>query len=181
MQTTDSYNRGGFIAFLFSMTFSLAFFAYLGFMHPGVDLKEVPEEAQTTGAAVAGQEAAPPVDVTKIEKPWEPNEALIAHGAAVFKTNCSACHGNTGAGDGPAGAALVPPARNLIEGKWKQGGDSASLFKTLQTGIPGSSMAPFKHLPKTDRWALVQWIRSITQNKIPDDAAKLEAFAQTAE
>lgn len=42
-------------------------------------------------------------------------------------------------------------------------------------------MAPFKHLPKTDRWALVQFIRSITQNKEADDAATLATFGATAE
>lgn len=180
MQTSDSYNRGGYIAFLFSMVFSLAFFVYIGLMHPGIDLKEIPKEATAAvGQTVAGGEGAT-VDISKIEKPWEPNEAMAQHGAGVYKTNCAACHGASGAGDGPAGGSLVPPPRNFIEGKWKNGGDSVTLFKTIETGIPGTSMAPFAHLPARDRWGLVQYIRSITKNKINDDAAKLEAFAKTA-
>jgi high-affinity iron transporter len=180
MQTSDSYNRGGFIAFLFSMIFSLVFFAYLALFQGGIDLKEIPEEATDTGPAVAGANQAAQVNVAKIQKPWEPNDAMVAHGATVFKTNCSACHGATGAGDGVAGASLVPPPRNFIEGKWKKGGDSASLFNTISTGIAGTSMAPFGHLPAVDRWGLVQFIRSITKNKVADDAGKLDAFAQTA-
>ncbi len=180
MQTNDSYNRGGFIAFIFSMAFSLLFFAYVGLMHPGIDLKEVPEEATATGPALAGESAAAKVDISKIEKPWEPNDGMVAHGAGIYKTNCTACHGPNGAGDGPAGASLVPPARNMVEGKWKIGGDSIALYKTLQNGIPGGSMASFSHLPPTDRWALVQFIRSITKNLVPDDATKLEEFAKTA-
>jgi len=35
------YNRGGFIAFMFSMVFTLAFFVYIAFIHPGVDLHEI--------------------------------------------------------------------------------------------------------------------------------------------
>jgi mono/diheme cytochrome c family protein len=177
----DSYNRGGYIAFLFSMTFSLCFFVYVTLFHPGIDLKEVPKapeaEAEQT---VAGEGAAKEVDVSKIEKPWVENADMAAHGAKVFANTCAICHGPKGGGDGPAGAALKPPPRNFIEGKWKVGGDSIHLFKTIHDGIPGSSMASFAHLPVGDRWALVQFIRSITQNKVKDDAAKLEAFAKTA-
>ena len=35
------YNRGGYIAFMFSMAFTVVFFIYLAFIHPGVDLKEI--------------------------------------------------------------------------------------------------------------------------------------------
>lgn len=35
------YNRGGMLAFMFSMVFTTAFFIYIAFIHPGVDLKEV--------------------------------------------------------------------------------------------------------------------------------------------
>ena len=74
---------------------------------------------------------------------------------------------------------MNPPPRNFVEGKWKNGGDSATLFKTISTGIPGSSMASFAHIPAPDRWSLVQFIRSLTKNKIQDDPAKVEAFAKT--
>ncbi len=174
----DSYNSGGFYAFLFSMVFSLGFFFYVVMVHPGVDLKEVTttipgEQSQTVAAKV--------VDVTKIDKPWVENEDMAIHGAKVYANVCAVCHGPKGAGDGPAGMSLVPKPRNLIEGGWKQGGDSIGLFGTLQKGIPGSSMAPFGHLPIKDRWGLVQYIRSITKDKPKDDSAKLEAFAKTAQ
>ena len=104
----------------------------------------------------------------------------MKHGQKTYTNNCSVCHGAKGAGDGPGGVALNPPPRNLIEGKWKRGGDSIALYTTLQKGLEGTSMAAFGHLPTVDRWALVQYIRSITQDKTADDPAKLEAFAQTA-
>jgi mono/diheme cytochrome c family protein len=176
----DEYNKSGLIAMAGSVAFCLLFFIYIAFVHPGVDLKEVPEEVAAEGGLAQGG-GAPAVDVTTIAKPWEPNEALVAHGAKVYKTACAVCHGNTGLGDGAAGAALNPPARNLVEGKWKKGGSSKELFVTLQEGIPGGSMASFKHLPKTDRWALVQFIRSITKDKSADDPAQLEAFGAKAD
>ncbi len=182
MQTNDTYNRGGMIAFVFSMVFSLVFFFYISLMHQGINLKEIPEEAMSGGSPSGeGAAAVAAVDISKIEKPWEPNDDMVTHGAKIYKANCTACHGDKGAGDGPAGMALIPPARNLIEGKWKKGGDSIALYKTLHDGIEGTSMAAFKHLPKQDRWALVQFIHSITKNKVADDAAKLEAFAKSAD
>ena len=36
-----------------------------------------------------------------------------AVGAELFNTNCSACHGPQGHGDGPAGASLDPAPQNL--------------------------------------------------------------------
>lgn len=175
----DSYNRGGFIAFAFSMAFSLLFFVYVSFLHPGVDLKEIPEAAAPEQMQAQAPTSA--VDVKSIPDPWKENPALVEHGQQVYTTNCAVCHGPTGAGDGPAGASLNPPPRNFVEGKWTQGGSSIDLFKTLQTGVPGTSMVSFSHLPVVDRWALVQYIRSITKNKVPDDPAKLEAFGKSAQ
>lgn len=36
----ENYNRGGMMAFLFSMAFSICFIIYLAFIQGGVDLKE---------------------------------------------------------------------------------------------------------------------------------------------
>lgn len=176
----DNYNIGGFYAFLFSMVFSLGFFFYVVVFQPGIDLKEV--KATSVEQTVAGATAEPTkaIDIAKIEKPWEESADVAAYGAKVYASACAICHGPQGKGDGPAGTALQPPPRNFVEGKWKVGGDSVALFTTIQKGIPGSSMAPFGHLPVKDRWALVQYVRSITQNKIKDDPAKLEAFGKTA-
>lgn len=180
MQNGDSYNRGGYIAFVFSMVFSLAFMAYLAWMHPGIDLKEIPEEAMAEGAAAPAEGSAPAFDVASVENPWVSSDGMIAHGKKLFQQNCAACHGPSGAGDGPAGGALVPPPRNIIEGKWTKGGDEISLFKTLQAGISGTSMAAFGHLPVKDRWALVHFMRSITNNKVDIDPAQVEEFGKTA-
>ena len=59
----NDYNKGGMIAFVFSMAFTLLFFVYVSFVHKGVDLKEVaavqPGAEQTVAeqAAPAGPKA----------------------------------------------------------------------------------------------------------------------------
>ena len=166
-------NNGGLGVFILSMIVTFGTFIYVVFFSGGIDLKEI--KPQDT-AAVEQKVAEVKVDVSGINEPWLPNDDMVKHGAALFKTNCAMCHGPEGKGDGIAGKALKPPPRNMVEGKWKQGGGELAMFATLQNGIPGSSMQGYKDaLPAKDRWALVQFVHSITQNKINDSEADLKA------
>lgn len=169
----DSYDKWGLVTFLGSVAFCCVFFIYISFFHPSVEVNELAPEPGPGGAPVV-------VDIASIEKPWTENSDVANHGKKVFKTNCALCHGETGKGDGAAGAALVPKPRDLVEGKWTKGGKSKELFHTISNGIDGTSMAAFKHLSVTDRWALVQFIRSITKNKVAEDATDLDKFAEKA-
>ncbi len=173
----EEYNRGGMIAFIFSMSFVFLFFIYIVAIHPGVNLDEkVKDPTASLELAAAG----PAFDIATVNEPWAKNDDVIAYGKKVFSTNCAMCHGEQGKGDGPAGAALKPPPRNLIEGKWTQGGGMISLFKVVTNGIAGTSMAAFGHFKPADRWALVQFIESITQNKSKDTPEQVAEFAKSA-
>ena len=174
-QHNDQHNNGGMIAFLFSIIFVLGFFFYVSFVHPGVDLKENLQVAQKVQ-----QMAEAAVDVSKIAEPWVANADMVKYGQKLFATNCAMCHGNEGKGDGAAGQALNPKPRNLVEGPWKKGGGYVGLYTVLTEGIPGTSMAAFAHLKPVDRWALVQFIDSITKAKVKEDAKKVSDFAKTA-
>jgi len=169
----DQYNRGGLIAFLFSFIFVLLFFGYVAFIHPGVDLKENLQVAQKMSAMVETE-----VDVSKISEPWVPNKDMVAHGKKLFAQNCATCHGNEGKGDGPAGQALNPKPRNLVEGPWKKGGGYTGWYTVLTEGLPPSAMVAWAFLKPVDRWALVQFIDSITKAKVNEDAAKIAEFAK---
>lgn len=170
----DQHNHGGLLAFLFSMIFCMAFFFYVSFIHPGVDLKENISSPETQVAVEA------PVDISKITEPWVPHPDMVKHGAKVYAQNCAMCHGAEGKGDGTAGAGLNPKPRNLVTGPWKKGGGYIGLYTVLTEGLAGTSMAAYAHLSSGDRWALVQFVDSITQAKVTEDAGKVAQFAKAA-
>lgn len=96
------------------------------------------------------------------------------NGATIFKTNCVTCHGETGKGDGPVGAALNPPPRDFSVGEFKfdanedgTPGEDADLILVIKNGAGnyGGSplMAPWGHLPESDIDDLVAFIRTLKQ------------------
>jgi mono/diheme cytochrome c family protein len=160
--------------------FSLLFFVYIAVLHPGVDLKEVPTDTAVEQTLAEGSEES--FDISQIDEPWVYSDEMASYGKTVYKSYCLSCHGVKGAGDGPAAATLTPKPRNLIAGGWINGGTSQKLFETLQNGLEGTSMMGFKGaISKADRWALVHYIRSITEDKPEDDAEALKSFAASAE
>ena len=168
-ENQDFHNRGGLTALLGSVVFVAAFFVYVVFVQKGVDLGENVVELSTADA--------PKYDLASEKAPWVSNENIVAAGAKLFKQNCAVCHGEKG--DLVGGLAN---ARNLIEGQWKMGASAIAHYKVLQDGLPGTQMASFKaQLKPFERWALVNFIESITKNKSTDKPADVATFAQSAD
>lgn len=71
--------------------------------------------------------------------------AGAADGAALYKTNCASCHGDSGKGDGPAGQYLNPRPADL--GEVVKTVKEEEIFKAIKEGgqAVGKSplMAPF--------------------------------------
>ena len=107
-----------------------------------------------------------------------PGNALAAGdadaGKATYMTNCLSCHGDTGKGDGPVGAVLQPPPRDLSKDDFKFDTDSDGKMGTdtdLQNVIRNGGaayggsplMAPWPTLSDGDVDNLVAFIRSLKQ------------------
>src|SRR6202162_2088596 len=58
--------------------------------------------------------------------------AAIKEGAAVFRADCSPCHGLNarGGGRGP----------DLTSGRWIHGSSDEDIFRTITEGVPGTEM-----------------------------------------
>ncbi|MDE2517696.1 MAG: CopD family protein [Rhodospirillales bacterium] len=91
--------------------------------------------------------------------------ASILRGAALFAGHCALCHGATGAGNGPAAAALpIHPADLTAAHLWMH--RDGQLFWWIGHGIampvgPGMAMPGFKPvLNHADRWALIDYLHA---------------------
>jgi len=87
------------------------------------------------------------------------SESAMA-GAEIFKTYCAACHGEKGAGDGPAGVGLQPKPKNLPDVAAAVGDDY--LYWRIAEGKLGTSMVGWKGtLDEEKIWQVVAFIRAL--------------------
>lgn len=81
-------------------------------------------------------------------------------GAEVFKTNCVACHGEQGKGDGIASGSLDPKPANL--GELVQRASDDYLFWRITEGRPGTSMVAWKGILTEEQiWQVVTFIHTL--------------------
>jgi len=81
-------------------------------------------------------------------------------GAGVYRNNCLACHGPQGRGDGPAGAALDPQPKDLLQFAPTVGDDY--LFWRINTGKPGTSMVAWRGVLTDEQiWQTIAFIRTL--------------------
>ena len=168
-ENQDHHNQGGLIAFLSSIAFVFVFFFYIVFVNKGVTLDEKISDPAPADAVK--------FDLASVKEPWVAAPEVAAAGQKLYKANCAACHGEKG--DLVGGIAN---ARNLVEGQWKAGSGSIAHYKVLQNGLPGTQMMAFKaSLKNYERWAIVQFIDTITNNKSKDKLEDVATFAKTAD
>lgn len=115
------------------------------------------------GFALVGSAGAqtpwPAPDSEKNKKsPIAAGPKAVEQGKKVAQVNCASCHGTTGKGNGPAAMALSPKPADWTAKKVQDETDG-EIFWKITTGR--GAMPSWKHLPETDRWALVQYIRSL--------------------
>jgi mono/diheme cytochrome c family protein len=95
-----------------------------------------------------------------------------AKGKALYMQNCSSCHGDTGAGDGPTGAALPVKPRDFGAGEFKfdtdgdgKTGTDADLTNVIKNGAMkyGGSplMAPLPHLSDEQIADIIAYVRTL--------------------
>ena len=82
----------------------------------------------------------------------------LNQGKSLFAANCASCHGDTGAGNGPAAGALAPSPTNFQLKKPTQ----ERAWDVLENGVPGTAMPPWQsQLSADQRRALVEFVRSL--------------------
>ena len=95
------------------------------------------------------------------KNPIGATQESIAAGQKIYSKTCAMCHGKTGDADGPAVIELnIHPAK-LSDPKLA-GESDGSLFWKITTGKKPMP-AYGKRLSETDRWNLVNYIRTLSK------------------
>ena len=97
--------------------------------------------------------------------PAEREKSVVESGKALFKRNgCAVCHGADGRGDGQVASALKPPPRDFRDLKaYKKGRSVKEIARTIERGVPGSTMPGYPHVSAEDRREIAIYIRSLQQ------------------
>jgi mono/diheme cytochrome c family protein len=105
-----------------------------------------------------------PAAYRSVRNPYPSNSGGISAGEALYQSNCAACHGERGQGDGPAASTLSPRPANL---RWIMGkpiaGDGYLMWTISEGGAAfGSAMPAFKgSLSEEERWHIIHYLRTL--------------------
>lgn len=100
---------------------------------------------------------APAAEKSK-KSPLPSSPKVVEEGKKLAQVNCVSCHGSAGKGNGAAAVALNPKPADWTSKKVQDESDG-EIFWKVSTGH--GAMPAWKHLPESDRWALVQYIRTL--------------------
>jgi len=127
-----------------------------GTPHKLIAWQKLPVKYGEAEAVVEGLDSS----VTK-EAGWN-----LKHGRNLYMKHCLHCHGVSGDGAGPTAPYLNPRPRDYRNGVFKFTStisgikaSRADLHRTLDEGIPGTSMPSFKLLKQHELEAIVEYVR----------------------
>jgi high-affinity iron transporter len=99
-------------------------------------------------------------------------------GRTLFGTNCTSCHGMTGAGDGPAARTLsTPPPAIGIEARTPELTPTLA-YNVISVGVRATAMPGFGlSLTPQQRWNVINYIYSLRGEPLRIPAARADATA----
>lgn len=104
-----------------------------------------------------------PVEYRSQRSPYPNVPNAITAGGEVYRSNCIACHGAKGRGDGDAGLDLLPSPALLSEMMDKQGTVDEYLLWTISEGGQafGTAMPAYKdRLTENQIWQVIAYLRA---------------------
>ena len=101
--------------------------------------------------------------VAAVENPINANRRSANRGRRIFAQRCAVCHGDKGAGDGPAGKSISPQVADLTAYEVQDQSDGALYWKIGEGRV---AMPAWKAILDDDeRWNLVNYIRSLKESE----------------
>lgn len=104
--------------------------------------------------------------VAAVENPIDANRRSVARGRRLFVQRCVVCHGDEGAGDGPASPSISPQAADLTAYEVQDQSDGALYWKIAEGRVAMPAWKAILH--EDERWNLVNYIRSLKEMQTPE-------------
>ncbi len=124
-----------------------------------------PSAASESNESIAPHEPAPrpPPASPAVELDDEAEPEVVVDGRYLYTRNCAGCHNDNGDGLGPTIVQLGKRARSFAEGHFAFGNTRESIFRTIGSGVPGSSPMPgfAGILSDEERWMVVDYVRTL--------------------
>lgn len=104
-----------------------------------------------------------PASADSLVNPFNDNPGALKEGKKLYEKFCWQCHGMDGKGEGPGAKNLNPKPADHTSALVQDQTDGAIFWK-ISKGR--GAMQPYERtLNKTQRWQLVEYIRSLAQPK----------------
>ena len=85
--------------------------------------------------------------------PLQGNATAIKQGQNIYRGRCAVCHGIDAKGF---------RGSDLTTGDWVHGGTDAQIFKTIQTGVPGTEMPGHGNMSDDEIWMVLAYLRTLS-------------------
>jgi mono/diheme cytochrome c family protein len=114
-----------------------------------------------------------PESAKQVKNPVKVTKEGLASAAKLFRENCMTCHGEAGAGDGPAAESLMRHPADFTDQKMMAEATDGELFWKITMGR--TPMPAWEdQFSETQRWELVNYLRSLTEKAAADKKAGQE-------
>jgi mono/diheme cytochrome c family protein len=110
-----------------------------------------------------------PEDAKKVKNPVKVTPEAMAEATELFQDTCSLCHGPHGAGDGSLAKTLPQKPANFTDPKAMKDVTDGELFWKMSKGR-GVMPAWEEQLSETQRWELVNYLRTLLPKSTPTPA-----------
>jgi mono/diheme cytochrome c family protein len=114
----------------------------------------VPQDQKTAAAWVI------PAKYKAMKNTFKGDAASEKLGKLLYAKHCKSCHGNVGEGDGPKASSMKTKIESLKNAKFQAQSDGEIYYQAI---IGRDEMPAFdkKILDEEDRWAIVNYIRTL--------------------
>jgi len=105
-----------------------------------------------------------PQSARDVKNPVPPSAENLKQAKSLYDGDCAMCHGLTGRGDGPIAASCTPKPANFTDSKLMDAETDGSLFWKITNGDTSSMPGWRGQLSETQRWQLVDLIRTFANH-----------------